>query len=192
MRWVLTYKDDGQGGQKPKARAVVLGYMDPDYQNRPTFAPTMTRNSRQMLLQYCAWKNLSVWKGDVSGAFLQGRPYERELHCIPVPELCAGMNLPPGSIRRFKKACYGLVEAPIEWFETINTYLCSLGYQQLKSDPCTWIYLEDQQVISVISGHVDDFIFGGRDDCPVWQQLRKNIQDKFQWQEWSSRSAGSR
>lgn len=46
MRWVLmTWKKKDDGGVKPKARAVVLGYMDPDYANRPTFAPTMTRYS---------------------------------------------------------------------------------------------------------------------------------------------------
>ena len=184
MRWILTYKEDDQGGKKPKARAVLLGYMDPDYANRPTFAPTMTRNSRQMLLQYCAWQKMSCWKGDVQGAFLQGRQYERELHCIPVPELCEGLGLPAGSVCRLRKACYGLVEAPIEWFEAVNSYLCSLGYKQMRSDPCTWIYTEGDRVISIISGHVDDFLFAGHADCPVWKRLQSAIQAKFQWQEW--------
>ena len=129
MRWVLTYKTGEDGSTKPKARAVILGFLDPDYANRPTFTPTMTRSSRQLLLQYCAWKQMSCWKGDVSGAFLQGREYGRELHVEPVPELCEGLGVPPGTLCRLKRACYGLVEAPIEWFETINAFLCEIGYR---------------------------------------------------------------
>ena len=186
MRWVLTYKLQEDGTKKPKARAVLLGYMDPDYHNRPSFAPTMTRHSRQLLLQFCAWKGLSCWKGDVSGAFLQGEEYERTLHCEPVPELCEAMNIPRGSICKLRKACYGLVEAPIVWFQTVNKFLCSIGYRQARSDPCAWIYQDPktQQVISLISGHVDDFLFAGKPDCPIWQQLKQQIQQRFAWQEW--------
>ena len=39
MRWILTYKLSDSGEQKPKARAVILGYQDPEYSSRPTFAP---------------------------------------------------------------------------------------------------------------------------------------------------------
>ena len=184
MRWVLTYKTDDSGGQKPKARAVLLGFQDPEYSSRPTFAPTMTRTSRQLLLQLCSWKQLTCWKGDVSGAFLQGRAYDRELHCLPVPEICESMGLPAGSVCRLRKACYGLVEAPIEWFETVNTFLHSIGYRQLRSDPCTWLYEQEGQVISVISGHVDDFLFAGRKGCPIWDDLQQRIQKQFEWQEW--------
>ena len=185
MRWILTYKQQDDGGLKPqKARAVLLGFQDPEYANGPTFAPTMTRSSRQLLLQHCAWQKMTCWKGDVSEAFLQGREYQRNLTCLPVPELCEGLGLPPGSVRRLKKACYGLVEAPIEWFETVNSFLSSIGYRQLRSDPCTWIYTEGTRVISLISGHVDDFLFTGREDCATWSHLKEQIQKQFEWQEW--------
>ena len=48
-------------------------------------------------------------------------PYEPELHCVPVPEICEGLGVAPETVCKLKKACYGLVEAPIEWFETVNT-----------------------------------------------------------------------
>ena len=103
---------------------------------------------------------------------------------IAGPGNCQGMGLPAGSICRLRKACYGLVEAPIEWFETVNSFLQSLVYRQLRSDPCTWIYTEEGRVISLISGHVDDFLFSGFPGCPTWERLRKAIQEKFEWQEW--------
>ena len=183
MRWVLTWKKV-EDGVKPKARAVVLGYLDPDYANRPTFAPTMTRHSRQLLLQWAANKQAHVWKGDVSAAFLQGRTYDRDLFLIPTNEICAAMKLPPESIVKMRKACYGLVEAPIEWFETMNTHLKSLGFHQLLSDPCSWKLCENGQTIALISGHVDDFLFTGLERNVKWQLARKSILEKFKWQPW--------
>jgi len=156
MRWVLTWKKKEDGSLKPKARAVVLGYLDPECAHRPTFAPTMTRHSRQLLLQWAANRRARVQKGDVSAAFLQGREFSRELHLIPADEICEAMGLP-----RSVKACYGLVEAPIEWFQTMNSFLLSIGFSQLKSDPCFWVLKEAGETIALISGHVDDFLFCG-------------------------------
>ena len=88
MRWILTYKQQDDGGLKPKVRAVLLGFQDPEYANRPTFAPTMTRSSRQLLLQYCAWQKMTCWKGDVSGRFFKGEnisatsPACRSQNCV--------------------------------------------------------------------------------------------------------------
>ena len=98
MRWVLTWKLKDDGTRKAKARAVLLGYQDPCYEHRSTTAPVMTRQSRQMLLQMAAWKRWRVRKGDVSGAFLQGREYPDTLYCIPTPEICEAMNLPENSV----------------------------------------------------------------------------------------------
>ena len=46
---------DEKENKKPKARIVILGYLDPDYENRPAASPTITRNTRQLLLQFGAW-----------------------------------------------------------------------------------------------------------------------------------------
>ena len=89
--------------------------------------------------------------------------------------LCAALEEPAN----------GLVEAPIEWYETVNTFLCSLGYVQMKSDPCTWTYTNEQgEVISAISGHVDDFLFSGSETCATWTRLKEAIQAQFKWQAW--------
>ena len=54
MRWVLTWKLLDDGSRKPKARAVILGYLDPGYAERPTAAPISTRTTRQLFLQLAA------------------------------------------------------------------------------------------------------------------------------------------
>ncbi|CAK0836529.1 unnamed protein product [Prorocentrum cordatum] len=48
-RWILEWKmDEATSEKKPKARIVVLDYMDPEHEHRPTTAPTMTRTSSKV------------------------------------------------------------------------------------------------------------------------------------------------
>ena len=184
MRWVLTWKIKEDGSRKAKARAVLLGYQDPCYEHRSTTAPVMTRQSRQMLLQMAAWKRWRVRKGDVSGAFLQGRDYPDTLFCIPTPEICQAMNLPENSVTQIKRACYGLVDAPLEWYRTVDTFLQSIGFVRCSSDSCMWCYRDQGELKGLISGHVDDFIFGGDDDHAGWCEKLKQIQERFRWGDW--------
>ena len=142
MRWVLEYRLDENENKTPKARIVILGYLDPNYENRPAASPTMTRNTRQVLLQFGAWMGFSTAKGDVSGAVLQGRNLQRDLWVLPVPELAAALNVSPGEVMKSKKAAYGLVEAPVEWYISISTVLKEHGWRRLKSDPCYWILID--------------------------------------------------
>ena len=92
--------------------------------------PTMSRTTRQILLVIAASLGFRVAKGDVSGAFLQGRTYPHEAYVIPTDEICNALEIGPGSITQLRKVCYGLVDAPLEWFLTVSDYLVSLGFQQ--------------------------------------------------------------
>ena len=94
MRWILEWKiDETTGDKKPKARIVVLGYMDPEYEHRPTTAPTMTRTSRHLVLQAMAWLGFKGYKADVTGAFTQNREIQHDLFVMPVKELAAALGL---------------------------------------------------------------------------------------------------
>ncbi|CAE7039082.1 RE1 [Symbiodinium sp. KB8] len=185
MRWVLTWKLRDDGSRKAKARAVLLGYQDPAYEHRATTAPVMCRQARQLLLQVAANRQWSVFKGDVSGAFLQGRDYPDQLLCAPWDEICEAMNLPRQTIVRLRKACYGLVDAPLEWYKTVATFLSELGFQRLWSDACTWtLRSSEDQLLGVISGHVDDFLFTGEETNAQWRDAIQKIQSRFKWGDW--------
>ncbi|CAE7292450.1 RE1 [Symbiodinium sp. KB8] len=186
MRWVLTWKVKEDGTRKAKARAVLLGYQDPCYEHRSTTAPVMTRQSRQMLLQMAAWKRWRVRKGDVSGAFLQGREYPDTLYCVPTPEICEAMNLPENSVTKIKRACYGLVDAPLEWYRTVDSFLQNIGMERCSSDACMWCYRDEGELKGLISGHVDDFIFGGDDAHQGWCEKLRKIQEQFRWGDWET------
>ena len=184
MRWILTWKTKDDGSRKAKARAVLLGYQDPSYEHRATTSPVMTRQSRQMFLQYAAWKKWLIQKGDVSGAFLQGREYPDTMYCVPCPEILEAMNLAPGTVTQLKKACYGLVDAPLEWYKSVDTYLKSQGFVRSWSDPCVWYWRVDGVLRGAICGHVDDFLFMGDASDTEWNQILESINKKFKWGDW--------
>ena len=179
MRWVLTWKRKDDGSRKAKARAVLLGYQDPCYEHRDTTAPVMSRQTRQCMLQLAACCNWEVMKGDVSGAFLQGRAYPDELFCIPCPEILESMGLKEGTITRLKKACYGLLDAPLEWFRTVSEFLESLGLERSWADPCSWMWRPHGRLRGMIAGHVDDFMFAGSARDSEWQELLQKIRTHF-------------
>ena len=186
MRWLLTWKLKDDGTHKAKARAILLGYQNPCYEERDTTSPVMTRQTRQLLLTAAARFGWQVKKGDVTGAFLQGRPYPQELYCIPVPEICAAMNLEPGTVTRVRRGCYGLVDAPLEWYRTISELLDTLGLVKTWSDPCCWLWKPQGILKGMISGHVDDFLFAGPKDDKDWQKLETTIREHFKWSDWEA------
>ena len=142
----------------------------------------------------------SVAKGDVSGAFLQSRNFQRDLWALPVPELAAALNVSLGEIMKMKKAAYGLVEAPVEWYISISTVLKEHGWRRLKSDPCCGILIDPSlrreeethgvmtrsecRVVAATGGHVDDFVFVGKEGNKIWETARQKLQDHLHWKMW--------
>ena len=188
MRWILTWKVKDDGTTKPKARAILLGYQDPGYEHRATTTPVMTRQSRQMVLQVAAVRRWKTEKGDVSGAFLQGREYPGDLFCIPCDEICKAMDVPVGTITKVKRGCYGLVDAPLEWYRTISSFFAKIGLEKSWSDPCLWLWKPKGVLRGTICGHVDDFLFSGGREDQEWQGLLQKIQKEYNWGEWQSKS----
>lgn len=187
MRWLLTWKYDPkyESGKKAKARAVVLGYQDPEYATRKTSAPTPSKAGRQLFLQYCAYRRFQLSKGDVSGAFLQGMDIREQLWCRPLPEMCEELGIEDGTPMLLTKAAYGLVQAPLYWYESVCNTLENLGYHRLTTEPCCWIFRDDSGTIrSMIHAHVDDFVFAGDKACTIHQQLMQQLQTKYKWGTW--------
>ena len=186
MRWILTWKLREDGSRKPKARAVLLGYQDGGYEHRATTSPVMTRTTRQALLQLSAWKRWKVQKGDATGAFLQSRQYPDDLFCIPCPEICESLGIAAGSVTRVKRACYGLVDAPLEWYRSVDEYLRSLGFTRTWADACCWVLREQGELRGAVSGHVDDFLFCGKEGDELWESKVQAIKEKFKWGDWEA------
>ncbi|CAJ1424602.1 unnamed protein product, partial [Effrenium voratum] len=195
MRWVLTFKNGPEDGTvKAKAPLVVLGYFDPDAGYLNTKSPTMTRRSRQLLLQMAAHRGWRVTKADARAAFLQGgeTQLQRQVFGLPVEELATAMDLPKGRAVQFLKATYGLTVAPREWFLKVDAILTEVGLTRLKTEPCMWslkvpdMNREDgkQRVLGLISAHVDDFLITGDESDERWNQAVKQFHAALKWSPW--------
>ena len=186
MRWILTWKLKDDGTYKAKARAILKGYQDPGYEHRATTTPVMTRQTRQILLHLAAQNRWTVKKGDVSGAFLQGREYPTPLYCIPCKEITDAMGLQEGEIVQIKRGCYGLVDAPLEWYRSVSETFGTLGLTKSWADPCCWLWKPNGVLRGMIAGHVDDFLFTGSKDDREWLAIEQAIQTKYKWGTWES------
>ncbi len=195
MRWVLTLKgvDGKPDACKAKARIVLLGYSDPDLENLSTAAPTLSRRSRQMILNLCTLRRWSVVKADAKSAFLQGgnSQAKRGIFAVPVKELADSMKIPFGEAVQVLKAAYGLVSAPREWYlevDDVITHKCQM--KKLKTDPCVWILSATQEgeepprTIGVIASHVDDFLLCGDEQNERWKQVVATFKSSFRWSPW--------
>ena len=189
MRWVLTWKQNDDGSRKGKARLVVLGFQDPHLGTENTSAPTLNRRSKQLLLQTVVQNGWSLKKGDVTAAFLQGRPLQKCKYALAPTELAEAMGLPPGDrVIRLLKSVYGLTTAPLEWYSQVDKVLKELGGRQTAADPCVWIFCNKAgEHIGLVGAHVDDFLIAG-DDNQDWKQIIEVLLTAFRWTPWEERT----
>ena len=96
-RWVLKWKDIGQGTEKKrriKARLVAQGFRD--RQEVENYAGTTSRWAQRVLIIVAVQQGWDLWSADISEAFLRGLTFE-ELHKDGVNELRrVELELPPG------------------------------------------------------------------------------------------------
>ena len=203
-RWLLVWKDRGEDSKKPestieksgsklqthkpKARLVVLGYLDPNLTEVPRDSPTLGRQSKMLLLQLIVSHGWSLGSFDIKAAFLQGKPQDnRVMGLEPVPELAAAMQLQPQEVCKLDKSAYGLIDAPFLWFQTLCEELKSLGFVSSPFDPCLYVlrHPETGKLSGALGVHVDDGIHGGDDF--FHQQIQK-LEKKYPFGSKKSRS----
>lgn len=203
-RWILVWKPlEGQSEEnpsgsklathKPKARLVVLGYMDPKLTEVPRDSPTLLRQSKMIILQLIASMGWSLGSFDIKAAFLQGKPQkDRVIGLEPVVELAQAMNLSKDEICKLDKSAYGLIDASFLWFKTLHDELTSLGFFSSPFDPCVFFLKNPmtKELAGALGIHVDDGIYGGDDSFhqqvsqtgdqrPIWIKESQNIH--FHW-----------
>jgi hypothetical protein len=152
--WVFRIKDNCHSDPiKYKGRLCVQGFDQIhgiDYEE--TFAPTGKLSTLRMLLLYSLHQNLQITQFDVQGAFLHA-PLSEEVY-IKTPK---GVNRDSPYLK-LCKALYGLKQAPKNWYETLISWLESIGFQESNCNPC--LYLCNNK-ISQILFHVDDLVLVG-------------------------------
>eukprot|EP00435_Cladocopium_sp_Y103_P063659 s40_g25.t1 len=169
-RWVLTWKpvepttSNPNPDAKPKARLVILGYGDPQLEQLARDSPTMGKDSRTLILQYAASTRQKIKSFDIQTAFLRGsRRDGRILGMYPPPEMRSHMRLQPWECCELLKSAYGLVNAPLLWYEELRTALLNLQFVVSPLDPCVFVLprANGQGIHGIVGVHVDDGLSAG-------------------------------
>lgn len=171
-RWIFTWKPIEEKSEqikqgktrKAKARLVVLGFLDPALESLPRDSPTMSRQSRMLILQLIASMQWDLFSFDVKAAFLQGSTQEgRTIAIEPTPELRKAMNLKENEVCQLAKSAYGLVDAPFLWFKELDRTLRKLSFVPSPFDPTVYLLHEPghSTPTGIIGVHVDDGLCGG-------------------------------
>ena len=116
-----------------------------------------------MVLSWAGMRDASVETGGISTAFLRGQPLQRAVQMAPPPE---DDTVSQGQVYVMKKAAYGLVDAPILWYESPRKEAERLGAEAMRLDPgfLRALHLEKQTLRGLVVVNVDDCIFAGGSD----------------------------
>ena len=186
-RFVITRKpDDKNPGQYiTKARWCIRGYLDPDVNKLQTQSPTLSTEALALVLQLSASKNWDFGICDIEGAFLQGESLHREQGELYV-ELPPGgaPGIEKGSLLRIKKAVYGLIDAPREWYTALQQTMDESGFRRSQLDTCLYYAWEKGEMIGALAIHVDDIIFTGTE--LFQKKYMQKLKDKYPFKHWKT------
>jgi hypothetical protein len=190
FRWVLTRKADGSA----KARLVLLGYQDRDLEKLVSCSPTASRRARSLFLLTAAKKKWSLAKADVSSAFLQGYGTEeaRKIYLDPDDQLREFFGLGQDEVLQLVKPAYGSIHAPREWWKTIKKDFQPTPLYALEIEPCLWTLYDGtpkvakDNLIGQVIVHVDDFVFAGDWNHPLWKNVVHDIRQLYDWGQWET------
>ena len=120
-------------------------------------SPTASKDSMKIFLTIAANEGYEIRSLDVTSAFLQGHPLERDVFIKPPLE-----RRKEGIIWKLKKSCYRLCDASRQWFIAVKEQLCQLKMKSLSGDDAFFYLLEEnKKLMGLCILHVDNFLIGG-------------------------------
>ena len=180
-RMVRRYKP-GEGPGAPrslKSRFCIRGDRDPDAASLERFAPTVTTSNLQVVIQMAVNKRFRGKVGDLKSAFTQSKPLVRDggpLYCRACHGSMPGLH--EEQIAEVVLGCYGLMDAPLNWRQTLTAFIQEdLKYTQSSLDPCTYIHFDKEgRIRGVIAVEVDDLLMFGDE---VHEKKVEELQRRF-------------
>mgnify|MGYP001297108246 FL=1 len=168
--WVITQK---QFGEVTGAKARLVCHGNQEREEHPSDAPTATKMGLRLLFTICAQMGWQVMTADVTSAFLQAK-LDREVHVMPPKDLQR-----PGQLWKLKRAMYGLDDASLLWYKTVEEEMLRLGCQKLQSDPAIFYYHhpDNKTLEGLVGWHVDDLNGGG--SSYFYNHVMKPLMEKF-------------
>ena len=128
-------------------------FTDPDLTEIRSESPTLSRLSRQLILQISAARGFRLRKGDVKTAFLSGDREEakRDVYAEPPQELRDKLQITREHVLKLETAVYGLRNAPRAWWKRVMRDLTDAGWIQHQLDQCTFMFMNGLESTWTIS-----------------------------------------
>ena len=186
--WIFKKKQQVDGTLTFKARLVILGNRakpDIDFNTTRTYAPVAKLPSLRVFFSLVVQFKMHMLQLDVETAF-QNAPLDQDIY-VHIPHffnICSSNN--PNQLQHYSrpalkllKALYGLPQSPRLWFETINLFLLSIGYESTDHEPCIYI-LKDKynRTINMLVLYVDDMILASTSHQQILQ-IQQEIENRF-------------
>ena len=161
-KWVFRNKINENGQViSNKARLVCKGYAQVEGVDfEETFAPVARLEAIRMFLAFASHKKLKVYQTDVKSAFLNGN-FEEEVY----NEQPKGFKLTDKGyyVCRLNKALYGIKQAPIAWYERLDSYLQIQGFKRGSAESNLYCKFTNDNML-IVEVYVDDIIFRSDDE----------------------------
>jgi len=180
VKWIFKTKLNADGSiNKHKARLVVKGYsQEPGIDFTKTFAPVSKLDTIKLLLALAAQNDWHIFLLDVKSAFLNGVLNKK----IYVEQLDGfEKEITSNKVYLLKKALYGLKQAPRAWYNRLDGYLLSLGFERSINEVTLYVKNVDKHTL-IVSMYVDDLLIA-RDKEQLLEEFKTNMKDKFEMNE---------
>ena len=80
-------------------------------------------------------------------------------------------------VMQLEKSLYGLAQSPGNWFHTIDPVLVDIGFVQLKSDTCVYVYSRESVKI-ILALYVDDLLLAGN-NAEAMAIVKSQLKQRF-------------
>ena len=176
MFYVYDYKYSGEH----RVRLVFDGSQQSPTTYSVTYAPTVRAESVRLFHLYAVEYGWPIQQYDVPQAFLRS-----DADCTIFVQPPKGQSDYPGQILKLSKMLYGSKQAAALWFNLLNTFLLSLGFQASSMDACFYRRPSAPNTVAnsarsdaIIILHVDDMRVAAEPEVLKW--IHDKLFEEFQ------------
>lgn len=166
-RWVEVNKAEVGEEAVLKSRLVVRGDLE-DSSRMRTDSPTCSQLMMSLTMTLAACRDVDVWAGDISAAFLQQSKLDRTLVLSQPRGGIPGEK--EGRYYTVSSTIYGTKDAPRGWFKNLHGTLIKEGLRAVPHEAAAYV-LNDKKgnIEGLVVVHVDD----------LWWTGGKGIEEKM-------------
>ena len=151
---------------------MLRGDLQFDHEFKDTYSPTARVTSTRTLIAIATQQGLSLRSFDVEAAFVSA-----DVDCEIYIQAPPGHSFPPGKVARLQRSLYGLRQASALYWNKMQTFLTSYGFEQV-TDEGTLFCLRSGDDVLYVSMYVDDGLVAFSSDH-MYQRFLTALRKEF-------------